>query len=268
MANAIRSAKSGSDWTDNELIAYNITVSSSSPRDFFPAPNPSLDHIDPDILTYPPGSTDSSISDVAAEYLGYLALAARSTQENFIDDFAAETLKLLGYNERGTSVSTRYTVPLTICGEANRAAPTDVCLIHRPTFILLVLVNDKMLSNGTDAEAHAIAEAIAVFQFNNRKRVECGLDPLDTMTIPAITMTGTRPTFFLVPVTLELSNAVITGQYPDIQTRVLRCATALTHAQRVRTGMDDTEYRKLALQRFLAFKTLAKSHWVHILEGV
>jgi hypothetical protein len=68
----------------------------------------------------------------------------------------------------------------------------EVCLIYRPTFILLVLVEDKTLNNRTDAEAQVIAEAIAAFQFNNRKRKEHGLDPLDAMTIPAITMSGTR----------------------------------------------------------------------------
>ena len=46
---------------------------------------------------------------------------------------------------------------------------------------------------------------------------------LDAMTIPVITMAGTRPTSCLVPVTLELSDAVIGGQHLVIQTRVLRC---------------------------------------------
>jgi hypothetical protein len=140
MANLIRSAKSGNDWTDNELIAYNITIASISPSEFFPTPDPSLDLIDPAILNSPAGATYPAISDVATEYLGYLNLAARATQENFINDFAAETLKLLGFNEHGTTVSTRYIIPLTICGEANHVAQTDVCLIHRPTFILLTRV--------------------------------------------------------------------------------------------------------------------------------
>ena len=34
------------------------------------------------------------------------------------------------------------------------------------------------------------------------------------------------------------------------------------------TGMEDVEYRKLALKRFLAFKALAEIHWRRILEGV
>ena len=186
--------------------------------------------------------------------LNTLATAARAAQENFINDFTAETLKLLGFNERGTTVSTRYVIPFTMCGEANRVAQTDMCLIHRPTSILLV----QTPSNRTNAEAQVIAESIAAFQFNNRKRSERGLDPLDAMTIPVIPMTGTCPTSCLVPITLELSDAVISGQHPVIQ----------THLQRASIGMGNTEYRKLTLKRFLAFKTLAKSHWIPILEGV
>lgn len=102
MANIIRSAKSGSDWTDNVLIAYNITISS-----VFPVPDPSLDHIDPTILNSPPGTLDPVISDLAAGYLGYLDLAVRATQETFIDDFAAETLKPLGF-KASTRVAPLY----------------------------------------------------------------------------------------------------------------------------------------------------------------
>ncbi|KIJ21258.1 hypothetical protein PAXINDRAFT_159434 [Paxillus involutus ATCC 200175] len=236
MANLIRTAKSGSDWTANELLAYNITV---LPGHFFLTPDPSLDHIDHAILNSPPDDTNPAISRAAASYLGYLDLAARATQENFINDFAAETLKLLDFNERGITVSTRFIIPLTICGESDRVAQTDVCLIHIPTFVLLVLVVDKTLYNRTDAEVQVIAEAIAAFQFNNRKRKDRGLNPLNAMTIPCITMKGTRPIFYLVPVTTELSNAVITGQYLATQTQVLG---------------------KLALKRFLAFKVLARSH--------
>ena len=269
MANIIRSAKSGSDWSRHELIACNITISLLPPGDFFLTPDPSLDYIDPGILNSPPGNDDPALSDAAAAYLDYLDLAAKATQKSFIDDFAAETLKLLGFNERRRiAVSTRYTIPSTICGDANCAAQTDVCLIHLSTFILLVLVEDETLINRTNAEARVIAEAIAAFQFNNDKRGERGLNPLDSMTIPCITMSGTRPTFYLVPVTMELNNAVITGQYPATETNVLKCATVATHTRRASTGMEDTEYRKLALKRFLAFKELAKSYWVRILEGL
>jgi hypothetical protein len=267
--NFIRSAKSGSDWSKNELIAYNISVSPVLAEEFFSSvAEPSLDHLDPNILTAPAGAEGANLSDAVIAYLGYLDLAVSATQESSIDDFAVRTLDLLGFNERGTVVATRYAIPLTICADSNRIAQTDVCLLHRPTMVLLVLIEDKTLSNRTDAESQVIAEAIAAFQFNNQKREERGLAGLAAMTIPCITMSGTRPTFYLVPVTQELSNAVIGGVYPATETRVLKCVTVAAHIRRVSEGMEDTEYRKLALKRLLAFKTLAKSHWNLFLEGL
>lgn len=81
------------------------------------------------------------------------------------------------------------------------------------------------------------------------------------MTIPCITVVGTTPTFYLVPVTKELSDAVMTGQYPPTQTRVLKCVTDAGHQRRVSDGIADVEFRRIALKRFLAFKNLARSHW-------
>ena len=81
------------------------------------------------------------------------------------------------------------------------------------------------------------------------------------MTIPCITMPGTTPTFYLVPVTKELSDAVITGQHPTSQTQVLSCITAATHHRRISDGMGDPDFRKIAFKRFLTFKDLAGSHW-------
>jgi hypothetical protein len=71
-------------------------------------------------------------------------------------------------------------------------------------------------------------------------------------------MSGTRPTFYLVPVTTVLSQAVIEGQYPITNTCVLQCETPGRHAS---IGMEDVEYRKLAFKRFIAFKELADTNW-------
>ncbi|TFK29010.1 hypothetical protein FA15DRAFT_691481 [Coprinopsis marcescibilis] len=236
--------------------AYNISITPTSPDNFFQHdPDPSLDHLDPSILTSPAiHFDDPNLSESTAEYLGYLDLATRASHVSAIVDFAAATLRLLGFRAPKTTVATRYIIPLTVCGE-KRAAQTDVCIIHRPSTILLVLVEDKTIFNNTpafDVEAQVVAEAIAAFQFNNGKRADNGRSILEAMTIPCITMSGTTPTFYLVPVTKELSDAVITGHYP----------TSPTHAlKRVSDGMADMEFRKIALKRFLAFKALAKSHW-------
>ena len=149
-----------------------------------------------------------------------------------------------------------------MCGADDPVAETDVCLI------LLVLVNGNPLTEAGNAEAQAIAGAIAAFQLNTRTRRDYGLDPLDTMTIPCVTMTNTRPDFYLIPVTTVLSDAVMAGRHPTTQTQVLRCPIVDTRRRVLGIRMDDREYRKLAFKSFLAFKTLAKSHWVHILKGI
>ncbi|KAG2123486.1 hypothetical protein DEU56DRAFT_745352, partial [Suillus clintonianus] len=86
-------------------------------------------------------------------------------------------------------------------------------------------------------EPQMIAQAIATYQRNNDCRHDMGLNPLHTMTIPCITMVGTRVTFYLVPVTNELNAAVVAGEYPLSQTRVRKCTV---------DHVGGMEYRKLA----------------------
>ncbi|KAF8901899.1 hypothetical protein CPB84DRAFT_1776969 [Gymnopilus junonius] len=229
------------------------SAKSDTPADFFQlGADPSLDHLDPSILTSPvTDAEDPNLSEATKEYLGYLDLATRAHQKSAIDDFAAATLRLLGFRAPNTTVATRYAIPLVICGE-KRAAQTDVCIIHHPTTtILLVLVADKTIFNN----------AAAVDVEVEAQHAETGRPTLEAMTVPCITMSGTTPTFYLIPVSKELSDAVITGQYPTSQTQVLKCITTVTHQRRVRDGMADPEFRKIALKRFLAFKDLAQSHW-------
>src|ERR1700689_4358746 len=68
-----------------------------------------------------------------------------------------------------------------------------------------------------------------VYQYNHEKWQTTGLPILDAMTISCITMVGTQPTFHLVSGTQALSIAVVTGQYPEALTKVVKCVTFLTH---------------------------------------
>ena len=166
--------------------------------------------LDPSLLTSAVDEED--VSDHTFRYLTHLNLATNAGQESSINDFARENLRLLGFEERGLALSTRYIIPWTICGDNRRDSQTDVCLLDGRSMILLVLQKDKAIINSTQAEPQIIAEAIAAYQYNNEKRQTRGLPTLDAMTIPCITMVGTRPTFYLVPVTKALSIAVSTGQ--------------------------------------------------------
>ncbi|KAI9458609.1 hypothetical protein BJY52DRAFT_1119629 [Lactarius psammicola] len=135
----------------------------------------------------------------------------------------------------------------------------DVCLHdRRSTIILLVLQGDKTILNSTQPEPQVVAEAIAAYQYNNDKQQSRGLPT-------RITIAGTRPTFYLVPVTQALSVAVGTGQYPEALIEVVKCVTFLCHNHQSSEGMETPEYRRVAFQRFATFKDLAKEYWQTLL---
>jgi hypothetical protein len=256
MAEIIRSAKSGRDWTRNELIAYDINIVPQTPEQFFGAAGVSLAELDPLIIT---GSTDTTanLSDATLRYLTYLDIAAHASQETLLHKFSSQTLELLGYSERGLALFTRFNIPLTICGD-DKSTQTDVCLVNERSMILLIL---QGVFNSSNPEPQVIADAIAAYQYNNDKRERRGMTTLDKMVLPCITMVGTRPTFYLVPVSRALSDAVTTGRYPPAPTEVWKCVTVAGHNRSSSEGMEKPEYRRVALERFMAFKTLARSHW-------
>ncbi|KAK0457755.1 uncharacterized protein EV420DRAFT_476448 [Desarmillaria tabescens] len=141
MANIIRSAKSSNDWTSNDLVAYNIAVHRQSADAFFGyTPNTIPDGIDPAFLTatVPP---HENLSDHTYRLLQYLHIAthASSNQESAINDFAKELLHLLGFEERGTVLRSRYSIPFMICGDNGHVAQTNLCLVQGNTTILLVI---------------------------------------------------------------------------------------------------------------------------------
>ncbi|TDL20879.1 hypothetical protein BD410DRAFT_317814 [Rickenella mellea] len=262
MVNVTRSAKSGNDWTTQELIAYNIMVNRQDPLPFFGRKLLSIDHLDSNLFSTADPNTIPDVSKETYCFLAYLdrAMRANSGQESAINDLARSVLEVTGFEKNGAILCTCYGIRFTICSDANRTAKTDICLINRNSMILLVVHEDI----GTkDPEPKVIADAIATFQHNNRKRREMGLDPIDAMTIPCITVIGTRPTFYMVPVTTQLSQSIITGQYPERTTVVTRCAPP----SRVFEGMEVPDYRRAALQYYTTFREQAKVCWSTFIEG-
>jgi len=180
MANIIRSAKSGSDWTRNELAAYHIECHREDPLTFFEVQALPHPQIDPELLT----SLDAAqaVNDWNAELLNLLDMAmSPRSGESAVDDFAAGLFRALGYAKRNRVARTRRDLSLLICGEF-RHAQTDVCIVDRDkNDILLLVQEDKRFEEGGggDPEAQLIAEAIAAFGINNEQRVKADVDALD-----------------------------------------------------------------------------------------
>jgi hypothetical protein len=175
MANLFQSPKSCKDWTTNDLIAYNITVTAQSPQQFFlQNPEPPLTNtniVHPSLIN----DADNNVPDVTFHYLTQLDLASNAShhQKAFIVDFSRETLRILGFAERGLALCTYYTI------SPDNSAQPDVCLLHRRSRILLILQETSNDSNSnskkTQPEPHLIAEAIVAYQYNNVIRRSRGL---------------------------------------------------------------------------------------------
>ena len=208
MATLPRFAKSGSDWITNDLLAYNIIVSSQIPETFYDEALPAV----------------ASLTGVDR----YLLYGSPHTQ-----GLSDETLRLLEY--------------------------LDLALVQASSDIILLPVIQGDTTT-VDPEPQVIASAIATFQYNNRIRARLGEEQLDSMTIPCITMIGTLPIFYLVPVTRELSEAVFTEQHPPSTTKVDKCVV-VSFFGRLREGMENVGFRQAALQHYTTFRSLASIHW-------
>ena len=102
MANLIRSAKSGNEWTVYELLTYNFTVVDEDVATFFGNSNLPPPTVDPIILNNvnkPPGQLSKSNQ----LFLHYLEDAMRGIPgqptEVTVDDFGLYLLGLLDYDE-------------------------------------------------------------------------------------------------------------------------------------------------------------------------
>jgi hypothetical protein len=138
-----RSAKSGSDWTQNDLLAYNIKLSSQSPLSFYGNPLPpvgSLNNLDPNLVS---GTLSTQgLKDDTYRLLQYLHLAstANAGQESAIHDFARDILRVLGYEiyeMRGLLLRSRYAIPLystSVVKIDQRKQPLPSFMARQPSF--------------------------------------------------------------------------------------------------------------------------------------
>jgi len=255
MASLIRSSKSGHDWTINDLMAYNISIVQQNTATFFGQAALPLPAQHPDLLNRL--TADEMVDDDSYQVVRYMDLAMDPVpgEESAVDDFAMQLLRMMGYASRtlGRDLRSRKDIPLFICGEWWHAK-TDVCVMDRSSYLLLVQ-EDKRHLETVDPEPQLIAKAIAAVQSNNRTRNLSGLEPLNIKVMAGITMTGTSPTFFKIPVTLELIEAVQRGEYPATPTVVAMHRPNVSRpVRRLSEGMRPLDNRRCILSCFEAFR--------------
>jgi hypothetical protein len=203
-------------------------------------------------------TADEMVDEANYKVLRYMDMAMNRVpeSESAVADFAVHLLSLLGYVPRARMARTHADIPFTICGQYCHVA-TDLSIVDAGEIILLVQEDKQHLRPLTsDPEIQLIAKAIAAFQANNlRQRQVLGQDPLTHVVMPGITLTGSSPIFYKIPVTTELSMSVVTGTYPATPTIVHAHIPALARpARRLIEGMKPLDNRANILACFEAFK--------------
>jgi hypothetical protein len=189
MANLIRSAKPGSNWTLNDLDSYNIHLERQEAPKFFGVPLLPDPAVDLELLQHL--EADNMHRDRNAELINLLDLAMLPTGsgETAVVDFAVELLKHTGYVRRNRVARTRRDLPLLICGKRENAK-ADVCIVDRQQNDIILLVQEgKRIEDvePIDARAQLVANALAAFPQNNASRENCSFSPLESkVSIPIL----------------------------------------------------------------------------------
>lgn len=255
MASLIRSSKSGSDWTTNELAAYNISIQSQDRAGFFGTNTLPEPRVEPDILTNEEltnGEHEVSLASYRLQRHLKSVMLEKPFEESAVDDFGVFLLNLFDLDTWQRQIRTHKDIPLLICGEW-RHAKTDVCIVDDDGIYLLVQ-EDKKYQSMEDPVAQLVAEALACFQHNNARRVLLEKNPIVTAIIPGIAMVGTSPMFYKIPVTTHLVDAVAAGIYPPTPTVVYEHNPAVVVDTYQEEGMRSLGNRRQILACYQAFK--------------
>lgn len=232
-----------------------------NPVDFYGVALPTFPslNLDPHLLDAPFDAQNLTVE--THRLLQYIRLSVDTfkKEESAVDDLSRELLRTLGFETDDYVIRTRHLLHLRMCGNVV-SAQTNVSIVQsRANGNILLIEENKTRDSTKNPEPQLIAEAIAAFQFNNVVRRDRGLQCLASMTFPCIIMVGNQPTFYLVPVTQALSDAVCRGEYPAANTTIYK-HSVVDHPDD-HLGMTIADFREEVIQHYGAFRTLARGHW-------
>ena len=251
MSRLIRTPKSASDWTYNELDAYRIIVKEQTAISFFgtselPEPNCPRDFLHNRTAT----ENVDRITDKLIWHMEETTMQPRLGEAS-VDQFASALFDATGFTSRRVHSSMRRPLQLLIGGE-QRSAQTDVCLIYDHTVLLLVQEDKAGNQPAGYGEAQLIAEAVAARQCNVRNGI---LDKETTEIMPAILMIGTYPVFYKIPVSAELSLSIASLDVPKVETVVTKLSPEVPRPESKYTeGMQPLDNRTIILRYLEAFR--------------
>jgi hypothetical protein len=227
-------AKSASYWRYKELKFFNISISDVEEGPFFGAPLPRYSGLAPGFITHQ--NRVDGIDEASNSLLKRLEIATMDrtstgipkqnpatikVEETMIDGFGAEILRITGYENNNTVVLLQNKMPFTMSNKTV-VAKANTSLYDTTSKMLLLIQENKMITNSSRPAPQLIAGAIAAFQCNNKIRAAMSLPPLEEQLIAGITMWGTSPIFYKIPVSFNLAQSVECGECPKKKTCVSR----------------------------------------------
>jgi hypothetical protein len=127
MSKLIRTAKSGTDWTDNELLAFNIQVEDANTATFFTTTQLPAAQVSATILNNVE-KPDGHLQKDDRLFFRYLGLVEKpQSPDSHVDDFAAFLLRLLNYDDDDRVICQRPELSFPMAGQ-RVDAKSDLCV--------------------------------------------------------------------------------------------------------------------------------------------
>ena len=134
MTHFSRSTKSGSDWTENELFAFNIIIQDVDIATFFRVPHLPPTTVFPVILDNAL-QPDFPISKDDRLFFQYLE-RANIGEEATVDDFVGHILRMLNFDE-GRLIASKRELSFTTCG-TRVWAKADITVMDNAEYSLMM----------------------------------------------------------------------------------------------------------------------------------
>ncbi|KAA1478235.1 hypothetical protein DENSPDRAFT_845404 [Dentipellis sp. KUC8613] len=276
MAHLPRRAKSANDWTETDLEAFNIHLRQEDTATFFGTAELPQSPVGQEVLDVL-DAHDIKDAD-SADLVKYIGGAMRG-EEPAVLPFVSTLLWGTGYPKGGQLVSQRNDFPFFVCGEWRHARTGAALFDPDETTTLLVVQNDHRFGehgheesefdsdsddsgyvNDRDPAPQLVAAVIAAFHSRNVSRELSGRRAIAPKIMPGLVMAGTLPTFFKIPITAQLLDAVHEGTYPAEPTVVSMHIPDLPDPEHWREGMKPLENRRHILRCLEAFRGFVQDH--------
>ncbi len=138
MANLLRSATSGSNWTTKQLLAFNIRVVDATVPSFFGSAELPPVSVSPIILNNLHIPVNEHLSKNERHFFQYLKAAEQaSSEDSAIADFASLILRMLDYDDEDRFIRLRKEILFYMAGQ-RVDAKVDVCVMNDLDYLLLV----------------------------------------------------------------------------------------------------------------------------------